>query len=143
MKNKDCLPFAALAFVFLAACSTTAEGDGLSRQNRAAAARLAKLEPTGEVRSCLPTASRRNVQAVNNREFLISTGANKFYLSKTRGRCLGATRQNAIYQFNVRGVGFCSPLQVQILDQTTLTPIGFCVLGDFQALAPKETPDEE
>ena len=127
------------ATLLLAACATSG---GYAGPSENAAARLAEFERTGETTACLDVNRIRSIQALDERHFLVRTGASGYYLNEPSGSCIGAGRGNTRIQYVLGGTSqLCRNQIVTIVDNTSGVSFGSCGLGSFEKL--EEKPDEE
>ena len=123
-----------VAMTGLAACAT---GGGYVMTEKTAA-RLAEFERTGDVDSCLNTSTINQIDAIDERHFLIRQGANRYYLNELRSSCYGAGRGNNRIQYTTSISQLCRNQIIQIVDNSSGFVVGSCGLGDFESVEKTE-----
>jgi hypothetical protein len=98
---------------------------------------LDKFERTGETVNCvsMPTS---DITPVDDRTFLVRTGASTFYVNETRGICRGASASFTRLELNLFGSSLCSGEIVKVVDNQTGMFRSTCTLGVFEKLKKKD-----
>ncbi|HBK90043.1 MAG TPA: hypothetical protein DDZ68_00080 [Parvularcula sp.] len=116
-----------------AGCATTA-GEPV---NEGAAARLAGLQRTGEVKTCLNLTLLNEITAVDEKTLLIRSGANNWYVSDLKTRCRGVVGRGARIEYSTSLSQLCRNDILRIVDNTNGFLTGSCGMGSFERLEPK------
>lgn len=127
MKN---LLTATLLALPLAACAAT--GTSYERSD-AVAAELAEFERTGEMTNCVPLRSM-NINALDERTFLIRVGNNEYYLNELSSSCSGADRNFNRLQYTTSLSSLCRGEIIRVVENTSGFTVGSCGLSDFERL---------
>lgn len=119
------------ACTMLAACTTTGSSYAMSEE---VAAKLAKFEKTGEVTDCLSLRSIDQIKPLDDRNFLIETGVNDYYLAELSTSCTGADRSFNRLQYKTSLSSLCRNEIITVVDNSTGFTVGSCGMSDFQEL---------
>lgn len=119
------------AAALLAACATTGSSYEMSDE---VAAKLAKFEKTGDVTDCLRLTSIDQIKPLDDRNFLIETGVNDYYLAELSNSCNGADRSFNRIQYKTSSSSLCRNEIITIVDNSTGFTVGSCGMSDFQKL---------
>ncbi|MEL6360589.1 MAG: hypothetical protein AAFR21_05845 [Pseudomonadota bacterium] len=120
------------ASMLIAACASTGEPP-INQRN---AAILEGLETTGETVGCLQVRSVDSIKPVTDGKFLLEVGS-RYYLSKTNGRCTGASQTTSRLEYNLPTGQLCSGEIISVVDNQSGILRGNCALGQFEELRPK------
>jgi Family of unknown function (DUF6491) len=119
-----------------AACASS----GSYEMSEKASERLAAFEPTGDHKTCLGLRQISQIKALDEHNFLVRVGVNKYYLNKVSGRCSGADRTFNRIQYTTTTGQICRNEIISVVDNSTGLINGSCSLGDFERLESK--PDD-
>lgn len=123
------------AAALLAGCATTAS----SPVNEGAAARLASLERTGEVKTCLGIPQINEITAVDEKTLLIRAGADTWYVSDLKTRCRGVVSRGNRIEYTTSLSQLCRNDILRIVDNGGGFQTGSCGMGSFERLAGKRS----
>lgn len=103
---------------------------------------LDKFERTGETVNCVSTPST-DITPIDDKTFLVRTGASAYYLNETRGVCRGASASFTRLELNLFGSNLCSGEIVKVVDNQTGMFRSTCTLGVFEKLKKKDAAAAE
>ncbi|MEO1251167.1 MAG: DUF6491 family protein [Pseudomonadota bacterium] len=118
---------------FLAACATAGDSYVMSEE---AVTELAKYERTGELTNCLSLRDL-NIDALDERTFLVRSGVNDYYLAELENSCLSVDRAFTRIQIDTFGSQLCEKEIVRVVDNTTGNTVGSCGMSKFERLVEK------
>lgn len=125
----------AAAIASVTGCATAGgERGGISEK---AAAKLAEFERTGDIKSCVNIRSISQMTALDDRHFLVRTGANDYYLNEISGRCAGASNGFNRIQYSTSISQLCRNEIITIVENSTGFTAGSCGLSGFERLDKK------
>ncbi len=127
------------ATALLAACATAGSGYVMSDE---VAAKLAEFEKTGEVKNCLQLRTIDQIRPLDERNFLIETGVNDYYLAELSSSCSGAASSFNRLQYTTSLSSLCRNEIIRVVDNTNGFTVGSCGMSDFQKLEKIEEPAE-
>lgn len=127
------------AATLAAACATAGSSYVMSDE---VAAKLAKFEKTGEVDNCLPLRSIDQIKALDERNFLIETGVNDYWLAELSSSCHGADHSANRLQYTTSTGSLCRNEIITVVDNSTGFTVGSCGMSDFQKLEKVEESAE-
>lgn len=126
------------ATALIAACATTGSSYEMSEE---VAAKLAEFEKTGEVDNCVPLRNM-NINALDERNFLIRVGVNDYYLAELSSSCNGADRSFNRLQYETSLSQLCRGEIIRVIDNSSGFTVGSCGMSDVQKLRKIEEPAE-
>ncbi len=129
---------AAIAAFASAACAS----GGSYEMSEKASARLAEFEQTGDYQTCLGLRQINQIKALDDYNFLVRVGVNKYYLNKVSGRCNGASSTFNRLQYTTSLSQLCRNEIILIVDNTTGFTVSSCGLGSFERLEKKVETEE-
>jgi len=121
------------ALIATAGCATSASAP----VNESAAARLASLERTGEIDTCLGLTRISELVAVDERTLLVRAGVNNWYVSELPGRCSGIVNRGNRIEYSTSLTQLCRGDILRIVDNSGGFLAGSCSMGAFERLGEK------
>lgn len=122
------------ALALMAGCAT---GGSSYEMSEDVAATLAQYEKTGEVDRCVPLRNM-NINALDERNFLITVGANDYYLAELSSSCSGAGRLGNFLLYKTSVNQLCRGEIIRVVDNSTGITVGSCGMSDVQELVKVE-----
>jgi hypothetical protein len=102
-------------------------------QEQAELAPLLAGKVAGRPMSCLPINVRDSMRVIGPNLVVFRDGANRTYVNRMRGSCVGMNGHNALVTNHFGGTSSpCSGEIAQVVDPSTGAGYGSCVWGDFE-----------
>jgi len=129
--------YRSLLFIGVLALSACASASTAERKtSERAAERLAEFDRTGEITNCLSSGQINSINALDEYNFLVRVGPNKYYLNEV-SRCSGAASSFNRLQYTLHGSQLCRNEIILVVDNSSGFTVGSCGLGSFERLTKK------